>query len=93
MLSSLAPLRSKLSRIPLGRALIALGVVLVAINIASAIWDVRKSQERTERRAERYYSNMTRLLAEQTAASLEAVTRPTPHVPLSAGSVSTDIES
>ena len=48
-------------------------MVLVAINIASAIWDVRKSQERTERRAERYYSNMTRLLAEQTAASLDAV--------------------
>jgi PAS domain S-box-containing protein len=70
----LAPPSSRsLSRIPLGRALIALGLVLVAINVASAIWDVRKSQERTERRAERYYSNMTRLLAEQTAASLEAV--------------------
>ncbi len=63
----------RLSRIPLGRALIALGLVLVAINIGSAIWDVRSSYDRTERRAQRDYSNMTRLLAEQTAASMEAV--------------------
>ncbi|HWM43795.1 MAG TPA: PAS domain S-box protein [Burkholderiales bacterium] len=68
-----ARLRSALSRIPLGRALIALGVVLVAINVAAAIWDVRKAYERTERRALRDYSNMTRLLAEQTAASLDSV--------------------
>jgi PAS domain S-box-containing protein len=65
--------RSALSRIPLGRALIALGLVLVGINIASAIWDIRAAYERTERRAQRDFSNMTRLLAEQTAASLEAV--------------------
>jgi len=71
--SSLAPLRSRLSRIPLGRALIALGIVLVAINIASAIWDVRKAYERTERRAQRDFSNVSSLLAEQTASSLEAV--------------------
>ena len=61
------------SRIPLGRALIALGLVLVAINVGSAIWDVRSSYDRTERRAQRAYSNMTRLLAEQTAASMDAV--------------------
>ncbi len=67
-----ARVRSALSRIPLGRALIALGVVLVGINICSAIWDVRNAQERTERRAERDFSNLTRLLAEQTAASLDA---------------------
>jgi PAS domain S-box-containing protein len=65
--------RSALSRIPLGRALIALGLVLVGINVASAIWDIRSAHERTERRAQRDFSNMTRLLAEQTAASLEAV--------------------
>ncbi|HVJ23128.1 MAG TPA: PAS domain S-box protein, partial [Burkholderiales bacterium] len=69
----MAPLRSRLSRIPLGRALIALGIVLVAINIASAIWDVRKAYERTERRAQRDFSNVSSLLAEQTASSLEAV--------------------
>ncbi|HEV3009461.1 MAG TPA: ATP-binding protein [Burkholderiales bacterium] len=68
-----ARLRSALSRIPLGRALIALGLVLVGINICSAIWDVRKARDRTEQRAQRDYSNMTRLLAEQTAASLESV--------------------
>jgi PAS domain S-box-containing protein len=62
-----------LSRIPLGRALIALGLLLVAINIAAAIWDVRKARDRTESRALRDYSNMTRLLAEQTAASLDSV--------------------
>ena len=69
----MALLRSRLSRIPLGRALIALGVVLVAINICSAIWDVRQSYERTERRAQRDFSNVTSILADQTAASLEAV--------------------
>jgi len=63
----------QLSRVPLGRALIALGVVLVAINVGSAIWDVRSAHDRSERRAQRDYSNMTRLLAEQTAASMEAV--------------------
>jgi PAS domain S-box-containing protein len=69
----LASLRSRLSRIPLGRALIALGLVLVGINISAAIWDVRKARDLTERRAQRDFSNMTRLLAEQTAASMEAV--------------------
>jgi PAS domain S-box-containing protein len=68
-----ARIRSALSRIPLGRALIALGVVLVGINVCSGVWEVRKAHERTERRALRDYSNMTRLLAEQTAASLDSV--------------------
>jgi PAS domain S-box-containing protein len=68
-----AHVRSALARIPLGRALIALGLVLVAINIASAVWDVRAAYGRVERRAQRDISNMTRVLAEQTAASLEAV--------------------
>jgi PAS domain S-box-containing protein len=53
--------------------LIALGLVLVGINIAAAIWDVRKARDRTETRALRDYSNMTRILAEQTAASLDSV--------------------
>ena len=66
-------LRSRLSRIPLGRALIALGLILVGINICAAIWDVRKAHDRTEMRAKRDFSNMTRLLAEQTAASLDSV--------------------
>ncbi len=68
-----ARMRSALSRIPLGRALVALAVVLVGINICSAIWEVRGARQRTEERALRDFSNTTRLLAEQTAASLEAV--------------------
>ncbi len=65
--------RSVLARIPLGRTLVAVGVVLVVINVASAVWDVRTAYDRVERRAQRDLSNMTRVLAEQTAASLEAV--------------------
>jgi PAS domain S-box-containing protein len=65
--------RAFLSRIPLGRALIALGLLLVGINICAAIWDVRKARDRTETRAQRDFSNMTRVLAEQTAASLDSV--------------------
>ena len=47
--------------------------MLVAINIGSAIWDVRSAHQRTERKAQRDFSNVTRLLAEQTAASLDSV--------------------
>jgi PAS domain S-box-containing protein len=65
--------RSALDRIPLGRTLVAVGVVLVVINVASAVWDVRTAYDRVERRAQRDLSNITRVLAEQTAASLEAV--------------------
>ena len=65
--------RSAASRITLTRALIALGVLLVAINIGSAIWDVRIDRDRTELRARRDLSNLSGLLSEQTAAALEAV--------------------
>jgi PAS domain S-box-containing protein len=65
--------RSALSRIPLGRALIALGLVVVAINIAAAVWDVKTARERVERRTQRDLTNITRVLVEQTAASLDAV--------------------
>ena len=65
--------RSALDRIPLGRTLVAVGVVVVVINVASAVWDVRTAYDRVERRAQRELTNVTRVLAEQTAASLEAV--------------------
>src|SRR5258708_7388350 len=42
----------------LTRVLVALGVVLVGINVASAIWDVRIDRERTESRARRDLSNI-----------------------------------
>src|SRR5687767_448642 len=66
-------LRSVLAGISLTRALVGLGALLVAINVCSAIWDIRADRKRTEQRAQRDFSNLTRLLAEQTAASLEAV--------------------
>src|SRR2546425_939138 len=43
--------RSAASRITLTRALVALGAVLVGINVASAIWDARTDRDRTELRA------------------------------------------
>jgi PAS domain S-box-containing protein len=67
-----ARLRSALAQISLTRALVALAMVLVGINIFSAIWDIRADRLRTESAAQRSVSNVTSLLAEQTAASLEA---------------------
>jgi len=68
-----ARVRSASARLPLGQVLVGLGLVLVVINVASAVWDIRAAYSRVERRAQRDISNMTRVLAEQTAASLEAV--------------------
>src|SRR5437016_5084105 len=68
-----AAARSTASRITLTRALVALGAVLVGINVASAIWDARTDRDRTDLRARRDLSNLSGLLAEQTAAALEAV--------------------
>jgi PAS domain S-box-containing protein len=66
-------LRAALSGISLTRALVGLGALLVAINVCSAIWDIRADRQRVQQRAQRDFSNLTSLLAEQTAASLEAV--------------------
>src|SRR2546429_5658616 len=52
--------RSTASRITLTRALVALGAVLVGINVASAIWDARTDRDRTELRARRDLSNLDR---------------------------------
>jgi PAS domain S-box-containing protein len=60
-------------QISLIRALLALGVVLIGLNVASAIWDIHQARVATESRAQRDFSNLTRLLAEETAATLEAV--------------------
>ena len=65
--------RAAASRVTLRGALIALGVLLVIINVGAAVWDARADRERTERRALRDLSNLTSLLAEQTASALEAV--------------------
>jgi PAS domain S-box-containing protein len=66
-------LRAALSGISLTRALVGLGALLVAINVCSAIWDIRSDRQRVLQRAQRDFSNLTRLLAEQTAASLDSV--------------------
>ena len=68
-----ARVRSALSRIPLGRAIVALGMLLVAIDVASTVWALRTARQRTEQRAARGFSNVTRVIAEQTAATLDAV--------------------
>src|SRR3990167_5598752 len=64
--------RSAFARVSLTRALVALGVLLVAIIVGDAIWDIRVARDRTERRAQRDFTNLTNLLTEQTAASLHA---------------------
>ena len=65
--------RSTPSRITLRRALFAFGALLVGINVVSALWTVRADRARVERDALRNFSNLTALLAEQTARSLESV--------------------
>ena len=66
-------LRAALERVSLVRLLIGLGVILVAINIGSAVWDALSDRQRTFRDVQRDVSNITSLLAEQTASGLEAV--------------------
>ena len=57
----------------LRRALFVFGALLVGINVGSALWDVRTQRALVERNALRHFSNLTALLAEQTARSLESV--------------------
>jgi len=70
---ALGRLRSALERLSLVRLLIGLGIVLVAINVGSAIWDAHKDRQRVFRDAQRDVSNITSVLMEQTAGGLEAV--------------------
>src|SRR4051812_14201686 len=65
-------LRGALERVSVVDSLVVLGVLLVGINIGSAIWDAFSDRERFFREAQRDVSNMTSLLAEQTASGLEA---------------------
>ena len=62
-----------LSGLTLRRMLFALGAVLVGINVLSALWDVRNDRELVERNARRDFNNLTALLADQTARSVESV--------------------
>jgi signal transduction histidine kinase len=56
----------------LRRLLFALGALLVAINVASALWDIRNERVGVERNALRDFNNLSALLANQTARSLES---------------------
>jgi PAS domain S-box-containing protein len=66
-------LRSAFERVPLVRLLVSLGIVLVAINIGAAVWDAYSDRQRVFQDVQRDVSNITSLLAEQTATGLEAV--------------------
>ena len=57
----------------LRRLLFGLGVLIVSINILSAIWDLRNSRAVVEQNALRDFNNLSGLLADQTARSLESV--------------------
>jgi PAS domain S-box-containing protein len=57
----------------LRRLLFAFGALLVVINILSALWDIRNDRDSVERNALRDFNNLTALLADQTARSLESV--------------------
>ena len=54
-------------------ALFVFGALLVGINVLSAIWDIRNERALVERNALRDFTNLTALLADQTARSLESV--------------------
>ena len=54
------------------RMLFALGALLVGINVLSAVWDIRNERALVERNALRDFNNLTALLADQTARSLES---------------------
>ena len=59
--------------IKLRRGLFAFGALLVGLSILSALWTVRSDRARVEEEASRNFANLTALLAEQTARSLESV--------------------
>ena len=62
-----------LSHLTLRRLLFALAALLVGINVLSALWDIRNHRAAVERDALRDFNNVTALLADQTARSLESV--------------------
>ena len=61
-----------LSGMTLRRLLFAFAALLVGINVLSAIWDIRNERVLVEHNALRNFNNLTALLADQTARSLES---------------------
>src|SRR5918912_2514194 len=66
-------LRAALEQLSLVRLLVVLGLLIIAINIGSAVWDSMSDRSRIFADAQREASNITSLLAEHTATGLEAV--------------------
>src|ERR671927_1623001 len=66
-------LRAALEQLSLVRLLVVLGLLIIAINIGSAVWDSMSDRSRIFADAQREVSNVTSLLAEHTATGLEAV--------------------
>ena len=66
-------LRAAASGMTLRRLLVALAALLVGINVVSALWDIRKERMAVERNTLRDFNNITAVLADQTARSLESV--------------------
>ena len=69
----ISPMPAPMPVFTIRRLLFALGALIVGINILSAIWDLRNSRAVVEQNALRDFSNLTALLADQTARSLESV--------------------
>lgn len=71
--SIICPMPKGLLSLTLRRLLFVVGVLLVSVNVLSAIWDLRNSRVVVQRDAQRSYGNIATLLADQTARSLESV--------------------
>ncbi|HEY2628276.1 MAG TPA: ATP-binding protein [Usitatibacter sp.] len=62
-----------LNSLTLRRLLFAVGALIIGVNLLSAIWDLRHSRAMVERNALRDFNNLSALLADQTARSLESI--------------------
>ena len=70
-----SPADSTRCGVTLRRGLFAVGALLVGINVLSALYDIRTERASAEDNALRDYSNLTGLLADQTARSIESIDR------------------
>jgi signal transduction histidine kinase len=68
-----APATRGLTGMTLRRLLFAVGLVLVAVNVLSALWDIRNERDLVERNTLRDFRNLTSLLADQSARALESI--------------------
>src|SRR5687767_14599768 len=62
-----------LNSLTLRRLLFALGAFILGVNFLSAFWDLRNSRAMVERDALRNFGNLSALIAEDAARSLESI--------------------